>query len=150
MANKLLPRIWEAFTRALGRVIRAALLGLIIGFALVEILAAILNHAAGDPAGITLTWPPVISFAPLTLFTHVMAVLVALLLAYLFGFTVAVTETIHGLVYTAEHVDDAVAAAATGGVNFADAVVDAVDGPNRHGFLGTRGPNEPAERKPAQ
>jgi len=150
MSTALLPRLWEAFTRALGRVVRAALIGLVIGFALVEILAAIFNHTAGDPAGITLTWPPVISFAPITLFVHVMAVLFALLLAYLFGFTVAVTETIHGLVYAAEHVDDAVAAAATGGVNFADAVVDAVDGPNRHGFLGTRGQEQSGERQPTK
>lgn len=150
MSATLLPRLWEAFTRALGRVLRSALIGLIIGFALVEILAAILNRTAGDPTGITFVWPPTISFAPMTLFVHVMAILFALLLAYLFGFTVAVTETIHGLVYAAEHVDDAVAAAATGGVNFADAVVDAVDGPNRHGFLGSRGPGESAERQPTK
>ena len=150
MSASLLPRLWEAFTRALGRVLRAALLGLILGFALVEILAIIFNRAAGDSAGIVLAWPPSISFASITLFVHVMAVLFALALAYLFGFTVAVTETFHGLVYTAEHVDDAVAAAATGGVNFADAVVDAVDGPNRHGFLGTRGPSQSAERQPTK
>ncbi len=150
MSNKLLPRVWEALTHALGRVLRAALIGLVLGFALVEVLAAIFNRTSGDPSGFTLTWPPIFSVAPLTLFVHVMAILVALLLAYLFGFTVAVTETIHGLVYAAEHVDDAAAAIASGGVNFADAVVDAVDGPNRHGFLGVRGQNEQPERQPTQ
>ena len=138
MASGLLPRLWEAFRGAIGKVLRMALLGLVIGFFLVEILAAIFNRTAGDPAGITFTWPPVISFAPLTFFVHTMAVFVALLMAYLFGFTVAVVETIHGLVYVAEHVDDAVEAVANTGLNAADAVVDAVDGPNRHGFTGRR------------
>ncbi len=140
MKTTLTARVWEAFRRALGHVLRAALIGLVIGFVLVEALAAFLNKTAGDPTGITLTWPPVISFAPTTTFVHVMAVIFALTLAYLAGFTVAVTETAHGLVYAAEHVDDAVGAVANEGINLADAVVDAVDGPNRHGFTGRRGP----------
>lgn len=146
MTQAFLPRLWEAFGRALGRMVRMGLLGLVIGFVGVEILAAIFNRAAGDPAGLTLTWPPVISFAPMTFFVHAMAVFVALLLAYLFAFTVAVSEVFRGLVYAVEHVDDAVASVATGGLNMADAFVDSVDGPNRHGFLGKRGPD--AQRQP--
>jgi hypothetical protein len=146
MKTTLVMRLWEAFRVALGRIVRATLIGLVVGFVFVEALAAVLNRTAGDPAGITLTWPPAVSFAPITAFVHIMAILFAITLAYLFGFTVAVAETFHGLVYAAEHVDDAIAAVANDGMNMADAVVDAVDGPNRHGFLGRRGPTPSAKR----
>lgn len=139
MKSTLVMRLWEAFRVALGRIVRATLIGLVVGFVFVEALAAVLNHTAGDPAGITLTWPPVISFAPITAFVHITAIIFAVMLAYLFGFSVAVKETFHGLIYAAEHVDDAIATVANDGLNIADAVVDAVDGPNRHGFLGRRG-----------
>ena len=128
-------RLWEAFKQALGRTVRAALLGLIVGFALVEGLAVLLNITGGGQVGATFAWPP-------SAFVHVIAALFALMLAYLLGFTVAVKETFHGLVYAAEHVDDAVAAVANEGLNIADAVVDAVDGPDRHGFTGRRAPTE--------
>jgi hypothetical protein len=140
MKTTLVMRLWEAFRVALGRIVRATLIGLVVGFVFVEALAAVLNRTAGVPAGITLTLPPVISFAPVTAFVHIMAIVFAVMLAYLFGFSVAVKETFHGLVYAAEHVDDAIAAVANDGLNVADAVVDAVDGPNRHGFLGRRTP----------
>jgi hypothetical protein len=141
-----MARVWDAFRLAIGHVLRAALIGLVIGLVVVEALAAFLNKTAGDPAGITLVWPPTISFAPATAFVHIMAVVFALTLAYLFGFTVAVTETVRGLVYAAEHVDDAVGAVANEGMNMADAVVDAVDGPNRHGFLGKRDQEQTTQR----
>jgi hypothetical protein len=139
MGTPLLVRIWEAFRQAIRSVLRAALIGLVVGFILVEGLATILHLTAGSPAGLMLGWPPVISFAPDTEFVHIMAVVFALTIAYLSGFSVAVSQTIHGLVYAAEHVDDAIGAVANEGMNMADAVVDAVDGPNRHGFLGKRG-----------
>ncbi len=140
MKASLTVRLWEAFKRALWRIVRAAVIGLVLGFALVEILALPLNHIAGGPVALTITWPVTIHVAPATPFVHVMAALFALTLAYLCGFTVGVKETFHGLIYAAEHVDDAVATVANEGLNMADAVVDAVDGPNRHGFLGRRGP----------
>lgn len=140
MKTPLLVRIWEAFRHAIWHVLRAAVIGLLVGFVLVEGLATILHHTAGSPAGLILGWPPSISFAPSTAFVHIMAVVFALTIGYLSGFTVAVTQTIHGLVYAAEHVDDAIGAVANEGLNVADAVVDAVDGPDRHGFLGRRGP----------
>lgn len=143
MKSPVLARVWEAFRQAIGHVVRAALLGLVLGLILVEALATILNRTGGSPAGLTLTWPPVVSFAPTTAFVHIMAVVFALALAYIFGFTVAVTETVRGIVYAADHVDEAVAAVAGEGLNVADAVVDAVDGPNRHGFLGKRGQPTP-------
>ncbi|HET9109831.1 MAG TPA: hypothetical protein VFN78_03290 [Ktedonobacterales bacterium] len=140
MKASLTIRLWEAFKVALWRIVRAALLGLVIGFALVELLALPFNHIAGEPAAVALTWPFTLNVAAPTAFVHVMAALFALTLAYLCGFTVGVKETFHGLIYAAEHVDDAVATVANEGLNMADAVVDAVDGPNRHGFLGRRGP----------
>lgn len=140
MKTPLLARIWTAFRQALGRVARAALIGLVAGFVLVELLATALYHLAGSPAGLTLGWPPAVSVAPETAFVHIMAAVFAVTIAYLAGFTVAVSQTVRGLVFAAEHVDDAVGAVASGGLNLADAVVDAVDGPNRHGFLGRRGP----------
>lgn len=140
MKTPILVRIWEAFRQAIGRVARAALIGLLAGFAAVEALAGVLHLTAGSPAGLLLHWPPAISFAPETTFVHVIAVVFAVTVAYLSGFTVAVTQTIRGLVYVADHVDDAIGAVANEGLNMADAVVDAVDGPDRHGFLGRRGP----------
>ncbi len=145
MKASLTMRVWRAFREAFGHILRAAALGLVIGFVLGEVLAAILNKTAGDPTGLTLTWPPVISFAPVTAFVHVMAILFALALAYAVGLTVAVNETIRGAVYAAEHVDDAIGAVAHEGVNVADAVVDALDGPNRHGFTGQRDPAHSAK-----
>lgn len=140
MKIPFMTRIWEAFRRAIGRVLRAALIGLVVGFVLVEGLASVLHITAGSPAGFLLGWPPVINFAPDTEFVHIMAIVFALTVGYLCGFTVAVTQTIHGVVYAAEHADDAIEAVANEGLNMADAVVDAVDGPTRHGFLGRRGP----------
>jgi hypothetical protein len=131
-------RLWEAFKQALGRTVRAALLGLIVGFVGIELLAILLNSIGESRFAIHLGWPPSVSLAPTSAFVHVVAILFALMLAYLLGFTVAVKETFHGLVYAAEHVDDAIGAVANEGLNLADAVVDAVDGPNRHGFTGRR------------
>ena len=141
-------RLWEAFKQALGRTVRAALLGLIIGFVGIELLAILLNSIGESRFAIHLGWPPSVSLAPTSAFVHVVAILFALMLAYLLGFTVAVKETFHGLVYAAEHVDDAIGAVANEGLNLADAVVDAVDGPNRHGFTGRRTPAE-AQRQTA-
>ena len=140
MKASLTIRLWEAFKLALWRIVRAAVIGLVLGFALIEVLALAFNHVAGASSAVVFTWPFTLNVAPPTAFAHVMAALFALTLAYLCGFTVAVKETFHGLIYAAEHVDDAVASVANEGLNMADAVVDAVDGPNRHGFMGRRGP----------
>lgn len=144
MRATLTGRLWDAFKRAVGHMLRAALLGLALGFIFVEALAAAINHISGAPSGFTLTWPPVFSVAPNTLFVHVMALVFALTLAYLFGLTAAVVEVTRGVIFAADHVDEAVGAVAHEGVNLADAVVDAVDGPNRHGFTGRRDPNNAA------
>ena len=139
-------RLWEALRQAIGRTVRATLIGPVVGFLLIEGLAILLNSIGESRFAIHLVWPPSVSLAPTSAFVHVVAILFALLLAYVLGFTVAVKETFHGLVYAAEHVDDAIAGVANEGLNLADAVVDAVDGPNRHGFTGRREPTA-AERQ---
>jgi hypothetical protein len=138
LKTTFIARLWEALRQALGRTVRATLIGLVAGFLFIEGLAVLLNSIGESRFAIHLGWPPSVSLAPTSAFVHVVAILFALTLAYLFGFTVAVKETFHGLVYAAEHVDDAIASVANEGLNIADAVVDAVDGPNRHGFTGRR------------
>lgn len=136
----LVSRLWEALRRAVGRTVRAALIGLVVGFLLIEGLAILLNSIGESRFAIHLGWPPTVSLAPTSVFVHVVAVLFALLLAYVLGFTVAVKETFQGVIYAVDHVDEAIAVVANEGLNLADAVVDAVDGPNRHGFTGRRDP----------
>lgn len=133
-------RLWEALRQAIGRTVRAALIGLVVGFLLIEGLAILLNSIGESRFAIHLGWPPSVSLAPTSVFVHVVAVLFALLLAYVLGFTVAVKETFQGVIYAVDHVDEAIAAVANEGLNIADAVVDAVDGPSRHGFTGRRDP----------
>lgn len=142
----LVSRLWEALRRAVGRTVRAALIGLVVGFLLIEGLAILLNSIGESRFAIHLGWPPTVSLAPTSVFVHVVAVLFALLLAYVLGFTVAVKETFQGVIYAVDHVDEAIAVVANEGLNLADAVVDAVDGPNRHGFTGRRDPT-PAQRQ---
>ena len=48
--------------------------------------------------------------------------------------TAALVELIRGLAAASTHIDDVVKDVLSGGVNVIDAVVDAVDGPNRHGI----------------
>ncbi len=136
----LVSRLWEALRRAVGRTVRAALIGLVVGFLLIEGLAILLNSIGESRFAIHLGWPPTVSLAPTSVFVHVVPVPFALLLAYVLGFTVAVKETFQGVIYAVDHVDEAIAVVANEGLNLADAVVDAVDGPNRHGFTGRRDP----------
>jgi hypothetical protein len=62
-----------------------------------------------------------------------------LLLACLVALTVAVTQTLRGVVFAAEHVDDVAGAILEKGLETVDATVDALDGPNRHGIRGKHG-----------
>jgi len=107
----------RAVRQALGHVLRASLFGLVLG------------GAAGEGIGLAFGqgWPP-------SNFVHVVAGAFALLLAYAAAITTALVQGIRGLVAAASGVDDVVKAAADAGVNAVDAVVDAVDGPNRHGI----------------
>ncbi|HEX8727991.1 MAG TPA: hypothetical protein VF739_05180 [Ktedonobacterales bacterium] len=147
LKTTFIARLWEALRQALGRTVRAALIGLVAGFLLIEGLAILLNSIGESRFAIHLGWPPSVSLAPTSAFVHVVAILFALTLAYLFGFTVAVKETFQGVIYAVDHVDEAIAAVANEGLNLADAVVDAVDGPSRHGFTGRRDPVAQSQRQ---
>ncbi len=132
-----MAKLWQSFRLALGRIARAGLLGLALGLALVEGAAAFWNHTA-EPV-VTLAWPHINVFAPTT-FVHVTAIAFGLLLGWLLAFTVAVMQTLRGVFFAAEHADDVAGAVLDKGLDVVDAAVDAVDGPDRHGFRGKRGP----------
>jgi hypothetical protein len=138
--EKVVGRVFGAFRQALGRVIRAGVVGLLLGTALVEGLAIFFNKTAGDVSGITWAWPPEFNLSAPTAFVHTIAIIFGLLMGYLLAFTVAVMQTLRGVFFAAEHVDDVAGAALNKGLDLADAAVDAVDGPDRHGFRGKRGP----------
>jgi hypothetical protein len=111
----------RAVWRAIGRVLRAALIGVVLGC------------LVGEAAGFAIDggWPD-------RVFTHVAAGTLAIALGYALAVTVALIEGVRGLVATAERVDDVARAATDAGLNVLDAAVDAVDGPDRHGFRGVR------------
>jgi hypothetical protein len=114
-------QFFRAVRQAIGRVLRAGLVGVALG------------GVAGEVAGYFIDggWPD-------RRFIHVAAGAVALLLGYALAVTAALVEGVRGMVAAASHVDDVAQAAADTGLNVVDAVVDAVDGPERHGFRGTR------------
>ena len=117
MFNTLGKDLVRFIRHAIWEMLRAALIAMIIG-----IIAA---EAAGfflDPG-----WPTHI-------FVHIATVAFALTLGYAAAMTAALVELIRGLAAASTHTDDVVKDVLSGGVNVIDAVVDAVDGPNRHGI----------------
>ncbi|MFI5271710.1 MAG: hypothetical protein ACHQ4H_01585 [Ktedonobacterales bacterium] len=113
-----------AVRRALGRVLRASAVGLVIGALVAELAGFALNGG----------WPP-------QMFTHLVAGGLALTLGYSLAVTVAAVEGVRGMVLAAARLDDVAKATADRGLDVVDAVVDALDGPDRHGFRGVRGVN---------
>lgn len=117
----MFERLWAEFFRgvrqALGRVLRAWLLGVLLGGAALEITAY----------AVTRVWPP----HP---FTHIATIAFALALSYAFAVTVALVQGVRGLVAVTGQLDDVAKEAVNAGINALDTVVDAVDGPNRHGI----------------
>lgn len=109
--------IFQAIRRAIWRVVRAGFGGLLIGFLAGEVAGYVLNGG----------WPP-------QLFTHVAAGACAVLLGYAAAITVTLKEGVQGIVAATGQIDDVARASLEGGINVVDAVVDAVDGPNRHGI----------------
>lgn len=118
MLDRLLRDIWRFTRHAFGMMLRGWLIAVILG--------AVIAEAAGY--FIEGGWPQ-------RVFVHVAAAAFALTLGYATGVTLALIELIRGLAVASTRIDDVVKAAATGGINVIDHVVDAVDGPNRHGFL---------------
>ena len=93
------------------------------------IIAAILGIIIAEAGGFFLVqgWPT-------NLFVHIATAAFAVTLGYAASVTTALVELIRGLGAASTHIDDVVKDVLSGGVNVIDAVVDAVDGPNRHGI----------------
>ena len=93
------------------------------------LIAMILGIIIAEAAGFFLVkdWPT-------NLFVHVATAGFAIALGYAASVTAALVELIRGLAAASTHIDDVVKDVLSGGVNVIDAVVDAVDGPNRHGI----------------
>ena len=106
-----------AVRKALGRVLRAGMVGLVLGALAAELAGFFLNGG----------WPP-------RVFTHLVAGALALVLGYALAVTVAAVEGVRGMVAAVTQLDDVVKVTADRGLDAVDAVVDALDGPNRHGF----------------
>lgn len=130
MAATMFKQLWQDFLRgmreAVWRVARAGFVGLVVGALSVEITAFALDGR----------WPP-------HLIAHVAAVAFALLLGYATATTAMLVEGVRGLGAAVSQLDDVARASAETGLNVLDAMVDAVDGPNRHGFRGPRSPTAP-------
>ena len=140
MTESVVGKLWQAFRQAFGKITRAGLSALIIGIVLVEGLALLWNAPHGAASGVDMTrWPPVFHATPPNLFVHLLAMAFGLLMAYLVAFTVAVVQTLRGVIFAAEHVDDVAGAIVDKSLDTLDAAVDTLDGPNRHGFRGKRG-----------
>jgi hypothetical protein len=118
----LRKKFFDGMWRAIGRIIQGGLIGFLIAALSVEVAAYFLNSGNGATV-----WPP-------TIFTHVAALAFAAAVAYAVGLTVAVTEGIRGVVTVAESLDDVAKTTIDSGLNVVDNIVDAVDGPDRHGF----------------
>lgn len=115
--DHLWSTFFEAIKHAAWRVVRAALMGFVVGGIAVEVAGYFLNGG----------WPPQV-------FTHAASIAVALVLGYAAFVTVTLIEGVRGLAAAAGQIDDVARASVEGGINVLDAVVDAVDGPNRHGI----------------
>lgn len=138
-SESVVGKLVNAGSLAFGKIVRAGLVALLIGALAIEVAALLWNAPAGAPSGIELNaWPPALHPTYPTLFTHALAVAFGLLLAYLVTLTVAVTQTLRGVVFAAEHVDDVAGALLEKGLETVDATVDVLDGPNRHGIRGKR------------
>jgi hypothetical protein len=117
MFNTLSRDLIRFVRHAIWEMVRAGLIAMILGIIIAE------------AAGFFL-----VSGWPTDLFVHVAAAAFAITLGYAASMTAALVELIRGLAAASTHIDDVVKDVLTGGVNVIDAVVDAVDGPNRHGI----------------
>lgn len=117
MINTLGKDLMRFIRHAIWEMMRAWLIAMIIGIIVAEAAGFFL-----DPG-----WPTHI-------FVHIATAAFAITLGYAAAVTAALVELIRGLAAASTHIDDVMKDVLTGGVNVIDAVVDAVDGPNRHGI----------------
>jgi hypothetical protein len=117
----MLARLRKALMHYVGssleHIARAAIIGILVGIIIGEVLGFSLDTG----------WPE----HP---FVHIAAVLFGFLFAYAAAVTTALAAVIRGIVEVTMSLDDVAKAAMSDGVGVVDAVVDALDGPNRHGI----------------
>ena|SRR5689334_18393763 len=120
MLNTLGGDLIRFIRHAIWDMMRAGLIAMIIGIIIAE--------AAGF--FLVTDWPT----SHDSLFVHAATAAFAIVLGFAASMTAALVELIRGLAAASTHIDDVVKDVLSGGVNVIDAVVDAVDGPNRHGI----------------
>jgi hypothetical protein len=118
----LRKKFFDGMRHAIGRIFQGGLIGFLLAAVSIEVAAYFLDGSNGGSV-----WPP-------TIFAHVAALAFAIAVGYAAALTVAVTEGIKGVVTVAESLDDVAKTTIDSGLNIVDNVVDAVDGPNRHGI----------------
>jgi integral membrane sensor domain MASE1 len=118
----LRKKFFDGMWHAIGRIVQGGLIGFLLAALAIEAAAYFLNSGGGATV-----WPP-------TIFTHVAALVCAIAVAYAVALTVAVAEGVKAMVAVAESLDDVAKTTIDSGLNIVDNVVDAVDGPNRHGI----------------
>lgn len=114
----------------LGKALRVGAIGLVLGIVFIEVLAALLNKAAGSHGFVTFhVWPPELNTDVFTQFVHISAVLFGLVLAIALILWVVVGETIRGLLFAANHVDNAALGVIQQTIGKAGTIVGAVGAP---------------------
>jgi uncharacterized membrane protein YedE/YeeE len=108
MIGSLLAALGRIVRTTLWKAARAAVLGLIIGIVVIEILAAVLNKVAGAHGFVSFhVWPPVFNTDVFTEFVHITAILFGLAFAAVLALVVLLMESLRTLMYAANHVDEA-------------------------------------------
>lgn len=108
MIGSLLTALGRLVRATLWKATRAGVLGLVVGIVLIEILAAVLNKAAGAHGFVSFhIWPPVFNTDVFTEFVHISAILFGLALGAAIALAVILMESLRTLLYAANHVDDA-------------------------------------------
>jgi len=117
----MLARLRKALTRyvssSLEHILRAAIIGILVGIIIGEVLGYLLD------AG----WPE----HP---YVHIASVLFGFLFAYAAAVTTALAAVIRGIVEVTAGLEGVGKLVANDGIGAVDAIVDALDGPNRHGI----------------
>jgi len=117
MLARLRKALMQYVSSSLEHIARAAIIGILVGIIIGEVLGFLLDSG----------WPQ----HP---YVHIAAVLFGFLFAYAAAVTTALAAVIRGVVEVTTSLEGVAKAAAGDGVGIVDAVVDALDGPNRHGI----------------
>ena len=117
MLARLRKALMQYVSSSLEHIARAAIIGVLVGIIIGEVLGFLLDSG----------WPQ----HP---YVHIAAVLFGFLFAYAAAVTTALAAVIRGVVEVTTSLEGVAKAAAGDGVGIVDAVVDALDGPNRHGI----------------